>query len=157
MSRATVYRWFPGGRDELVSAAITSAVADFFAALADDVGDPRDVATYLARGIVAGHRRLAEHTTLQRVLRDEAEQFVPELVEVMPIVVELVRAAIVERLAGAAVRPGVDVGEAADLLARLALSTMSAPGSLDLDDPDAVHRFVVDRLLAGVVEPATGR
>jgi hypothetical protein len=135
-----------------VSAAVTQAVADFFTGLAEDVGDPDDVATYLARGIVAGHRRLAEHTTLQRVLRDEAEQLVPQLAEVMPIVVELVRAALVERLAADEVRPGVEVGEAADLLARLALSVMGAPGTLDLDDPEAVHRFVTDGLLAGVLE-----
>ena len=33
VGRATVYRLFPGGRDELVSAAVTHAVADFFRAL----------------------------------------------------------------------------------------------------------------------------
>lgn len=152
MSRATVYRWFPGGRDELVSAAVTHAVADFFAALGEDVGDADDLATFLTRGISAGHRRLDEHVTLQRVLRDEADQFVPQLAEVMPIVVELVRAELMVRLARERLRPGVDAGEAADLLARLSLSVMGAPGSWDLEDPAAVRRLVDDQLLAGVVE-----
>ena len=44
-------------------------------------------------------------------------------------------------------------GDAADFLARMVLSYISAPGRWDLDDPDQVARLVRSELLAGVVAP----
>jgi AcrR family transcriptional regulator len=137
-----------------VSAAVTHAVVDFFAALDEEVGPAADVTTLLERGIVAGHRRLGDHATLQRALRDEADQIVPRLASVMPMVVELLRAELERRLAAERLRPGVHPTEAADLLARLTLSMMGAAGTWDLDDPAAVRRLVRGQLLAGVLADA---
>jgi AcrR family transcriptional regulator len=152
VARATVYRTFPGGRDELVSAAVTQAVIDFFAGLRADIGEVDDVTTLLERGLVAARRRLDRHEVLQRALQDEADQIVPRLATVMPTVVDLLRADLAERLARERLRPGVDVAEAADLLARLSLSLIGSPGRWDMDDPDAVRRLVRGRLLAGVLD-----
>ncbi len=52
--------------------------------------------------------------------------------------------------------PGVDLGDAADFLARMVLSYISAPGRWDLDQPDQVARLVRSELLAGVVVPVPG-
>jgi hypothetical protein len=112
-----------------VSVAVTQAVVDFFAALDEDVGQPADVSTLLERGIVAGHRRVGDHATLQRALRDEADQIVPRLASVMPMIIELLRTELVRRLAEERLRPGVRPAEAADLLARLTLSIMGAAGT----------------------------
>jgi hypothetical protein len=49
------------------------------------------------------------------------------------------------------VAAGVDLDEAADFLARMVLSYMSAPGRWDLDDPVQVAQLVRAELLAGVV------
>ncbi len=147
-----MYRAFPGGRDELVSAAVTRAVVDFFAGLRADIGDVPDVTTLLERGLVAGRLRLDQHTVLQRALEDEADQIVPELATVLPIVLQLLRAELVDRLAHERLRPGVEASEAADLLARMALSIIGSPGGWDMDDPDAVRRLVRGQLLAGVIE-----
>jgi AcrR family transcriptional regulator len=152
VGRATVYRAFPGGRDELVSAAVTRAVADFFTGLQADIGDVPDVTALLERGLVAGRRRLDEHAVLQRALQDEADQLVPQLATVMPIVIELLRTELIARLQRERLRPGVEAGEAADLLARLVLSLIGSPGSWDMDDPAAVRRLVRGQLLAGVIE-----
>jgi hypothetical protein len=111
-----------------------------------------DVATLLERGLLAGHRRLEEHEVLQRALEAEADQVVPPLATVMPVILDLLRAELAPRLARERLRPGVRVGEAADLLARLMVSFIGSPGSWDLDDPAAVHRLVRDQLLAGVLE-----
>ena len=53
--------------------------------------------------------------------------------------------------------PGWCVAEAADFLARMVLSYMTAPGRWDLDDPDQVARLVRAELLGGIVptEPLT--
>ena len=56
------------------------------------------------------------------------------------------------RLASGPLRPGVEVHEAADLIARLTLSLISSPGGWDMDDPGAVRRLVRGQLLAGVVD-----
>jgi AcrR family transcriptional regulator len=152
VARATVYRVFPGGRDELVSAAVTRAVADFFAGLQADIGDVPDVTSLLERGLVAGRHRLDEHTVLQRALEDESDQIVPQLATVMPIVIELLRTELAGRLAQERLRPGVDAGEAADLLARMVLSLIGSPGGWDMDDPVAVRRLVRIQLLAGVLD-----
>jgi AcrR family transcriptional regulator len=151
VARATVYRVFPGGRDELVSAVVTRAVADFFAELRADVGDAPDVTTLLERGLVAGRHRLDEHAVLQRLLAAEADQIVPQLATVMPVVLGLLRAELAGRLAHEPLRPGVRVDEAADLLARLSLSLIGSPGGWDMDDPAAVRRLVRGQLLAGVL------
>lgn len=152
VARATVYRAFPGGRDELVSAAVAHAVGDFFAGLRADIGEVHDVATLLERGLVAGRRRLDQHAVLQRSLRDEADRIVPELASVVPVVLDALRAELAARLAGERLRPGVEVDEAADLVARLTLSLISSPGGWDMDDPGAVRRLVRGQLLAGVVD-----
>jgi hypothetical protein len=54
---------------------------------------------------------------------------------------------------------GVELNEAADFLARMVLSYMSAPGRWDLDDPVQVAQLVRSELLAGVVagpDPRSG-
>lgn len=152
VARATVYRAFPGGRDELVSAAVAHAVAEFFASLRADIGDVPDVTTLLERGLVAGRRRLDEHSVLQRTLQDEADQIVPQLATVLPVVLDLLRTELAGRLAGERLRPGVDPGEAADLLARMVLSLIGSPGGWDMHDPAAVRRLVRGQLLAGVID-----
>ena len=152
VARATVYRVFPGGRDELVSAGVTLAVVEFFAGLRADIGEVGDVATLLEVGLVAARRRLDDHEVLQRVLQAEAGQIVPQLARIMPAVVDLLRAELAGRLATERLRPGVDVDEAADLLARLSLSLIGTPGGWDMDDPAAVRRLVRGQLLAGVVD-----
>ncbi|HET9610539.1 MAG TPA: helix-turn-helix domain-containing protein [Acidimicrobiales bacterium] len=152
VARATVYRAFPGGRDELVTAAVAHAVRDFFAGLRADIGEVHDVVTLLERGLVAGRRRLDQHAVLQRSLRDEADRVVPELATVMPVVLDALRAQLAAWLARERLRPGVEVDEAADLVARLTLSLISSPGGWDMDDPGAVRRLVRGQLLAGVVD-----
>ena len=152
VARATVYRVFPGGRDELLSAVVAQAVVDFFDGLRSDIGVVPDVTTLLERGLVAARRRLDRHAVLQRALEAEADQIVPQLATVMPVIVELLAAQLATRLAKERLRPGVEVGEAADLLARLALSLIGTPGAWDMDDPAAVRRLVRGQLLAGVLD-----
>ncbi len=64
---------------------------------------------------------------------------------------ELARDYFVELLGHEQLRPGVDVGEAADYLARLFLSYLGSQGSWDLTDEGDVRRLVRTQLLAGVV------
>lgn len=151
VARATVYRYFPGGRDELISAVVTSEVTAFFARLQDDVGDAPDFPTLLERVLLVAHRRLEDHEVLQHVLEVEADRLMPPLVLVMPIIKSLLCEAFAARLVAERLRPGVAPGEAAEFLARMVLSYMGTAGCWDLDDPAEVARLVRGHLLAGVL------
>ena len=154
LSRATLYRAFPGGRDEVLDAVVTWEVARFFLRLSDAIhADELDTTTVLERGLLAARDALEHHELLQRLLREEAEQLVPSLATVLPLVVQALGDWFRPRLEVAHLRPGVDAAEAADLVARMALSYLGTPGRWDLSDPAQVHRLVRDHLLAGILEP----
>lgn len=152
LSRATLYRAFPGGRVELLDAMVTWEVARFFARIGDAI-QPRtlDAVTVLERGLLAARDALEDHELVQQLLRDEADQVVPSLVTVMPMLVQALADWYRPRLEAAALQPGVDPVEAADLVARLALSYVGTPGLWDLGDPGAVRQLVREHLLAGVL------
>lgn len=151
ISRATIYRYFPGGREELTAAVVSWEVGRFVEQLQADGADAAGFAEWLARRLQAARRRLDEHEVLQRALAEEADQVLPPLVSVMPILQGMLRDEMAERLEGEQLRPGVDRGQAADLLSRLLLSFMGTAGVWELDDPAEVDRLVRTQLLAGVL------
>jgi AcrR family transcriptional regulator len=153
VARATIYRHFPGGRDELLQAVVTWEVGEFLTHLAADAAGATDFADWLARSLSSARRRLDEHQVLQQALQLEADQLLGPLVTVMPLVRTMLRDELAERLAGERLRPGVDRDEAADVLARLLLSFMGTPGCWQLDDRAEIDRLVHRQLLAGIVEP----
>ena len=151
LSRATIYRHFPGGKDELFEAVISWEVARFFTRLGEETDAAPDFTAWLTRGMLAARRQLDEHTVLQRLLEDEADQLVPRLVTVMPIVLAVLREQLAQRLADERLRPGVDLREASELLARLMVSYIGTPSVWQLDDADQVDKLVRTQLLAGVL------
>ncbi|MCU1455727.1 MAG: transcriptional regulator, TetR family [Acidimicrobiales bacterium] len=152
LARATLYRHVPGGREQLISEAITWEVGRFFTELGHAVDDAPDFATRLERALIYAHRAVDEHEVLQKVLETEPERLLPQLTESAPIVLALLRAYLEEHLAGEALRPGVTAERAADWLARMGLSFIIAEGSWDLRDPVAVRRLVREQLLVGILE-----
>jgi AcrR family transcriptional regulator len=151
VSRATIYRHFPGGRDELIQAVVSWEVGRFFDKLAEDTADATDFTDWLAQTLLSARHRLVEHEVLQHAFALEADQLVPPMLTVMPIALGMLREQIAERLAREELRPGVDLDEAADLLARLLVSFIGTPGSWNLDDPEQLDRLVRGQLLAGVL------
>lgn len=154
LSRATLYRAFPGGRDEVLDAVVTWEVARFFGRVSDAIHpDELDSVAVLEQGLLAARDALEHHELLQRVLREEADLLMPSLATVMPMVVRALADWYRPRLEAVTLRPGVDPAEAADLVARMALSYLGTPGRWDLTDPAQVRRLVRDHLLAGVLAP----
>jgi len=151
LARATLYRAFPGGREEVLGAVVTWEVARFFGRLGDAIHPADlDLPEVLERGLLAAREAMEHHELLQRLLREEADQLVPSLATVMPLVVQALADWLRPRLEAEPLRPGVDPAEGAELLARLLLSYLSTPGRWDLGDPDAVRRLVHDHLLATI-------
>lgn len=151
VSRATVYRTFPGGRDELISATVSWATRQFFVRLFEHVQDAGSLEQVMERGIMFAHRAIVEHDVLQRVMQTEPEKLLPALTVESIRIRQSIAAFLVPYLSQRGVARGVDPDEAADFLARMVLSYISAPGRWDLDDPDQVAELVESELLAGVV------
>ncbi len=78
MSRATVYRHFPGGREELIGATIAWEELRFFSRLYDELHDAPTLEEVLERGLPFAHRAIVEHEVLQRVLETEPGPPAPE-------------------------------------------------------------------------------
>ncbi len=151
VARATVYRHFPGGRDQLVSEVITWEVGRFFSRLGEEVDEAPDFATLLEQALLFAHRSVQEHEILQKVVETEPERLLPQLTETAPLVHAVVRDYLAHALRHEELRPGVDLVGAADWLARMVLSFIIAGGRWDLTDPQAVRRLVREELLVGVL------
>jgi AcrR family transcriptional regulator len=151
VSRATVYRLFPGGREELLDATVAWATLDFFLRLYEEVRDAATLEEVMERGIAFAHRAILEHQVLQRVLQTEPEKLLPALTVESNRIRSGIAAFLVPFLEERGMAEGVDPGEASDFLARMLLSYMAQPGRWDLEDPAQVARLVRSELLAGVV------
>jgi AcrR family transcriptional regulator len=151
MSRATLYRYFPGGRDELISAVVGWEYTRFFTRLYEEVQSADSLEEVMERGLSFASRAIEEHAVLQRVLKTEPEVLLPQLTTKSRATQELVAAFLVPYLLRHRLAPGVDVIEAADFLARMVLSYIASPGRWDLQDPEQVARLVQAELLAGIL------
>lgn len=154
VARATVYRHFPDGKDQLIAEAITWAVGQFFAELAEAVDEAADFPTLIEQALVHAHRAVDEHVVLQKVLETEPERLLPQLTQSAPQVQEVLRDYLAEKLRDQPLRPGIDPLAAGDWLARMGLSFILAGGQWDLTDPASVRRLVREELLAPILDPA---
>jgi AcrR family transcriptional regulator len=150
MSRATVYRYFPGGREELVSAVVAWEFARFFLRLYEEVADAASLEEVMERGLMFAHRALVGHEVLQRMLVTEPETLLPRMTIEANQTQELVAAFLTPYLVRHGMREGDELEAAADFLARMVLSYIGSPGRWDLEDPDQVALLVRCELLAGI-------
>jgi AcrR family transcriptional regulator len=156
VSRATVYRVFPGGRDELIDEVVSWATVQFFAELREQVRGATTLEAVMEEGITFAHRSIVEHDVLQRVMQTEPETLLPALTIESTRIRHGIAGFLTPYLEQRGLADGVDLAEAADFLARMVLSHIAAPGRWDLDDPTQVAQLVRAELLAGVVSPAAG-
>jgi len=154
LSRATVYRYFPGGRDELVAAVVSWQYVEFFTRLYEEVLDAASLEEVLERGLLFARRAVLEHQVLQKVLQTEPEVLLPQLTLQSNRTIAAIATFLEPYLLRHPLAEGVDVHEAADFLARMILTYIASPGHWDMSDPGQVAALVRTELLAGVVAPA---
>jgi AcrR family transcriptional regulator len=151
LSRATIYRYFPGGRDQLVSETVTWEVGRFFARLADAIADAPDFRTRVEQGLAFAHRSLRDHEAFQRAMATDQGEIRARLAGIAPIVVGVIRSYLEPLLEAETLVDGVAPIEAADHLARLIGSLIVDEGVWDLGDPAQVRELVDRWLLSGIV------
>jgi AcrR family transcriptional regulator len=155
VSRATVYRYFPGGREQVVRDVISWEAGRFFERLAAAVSGAQDLAELVSEALLFAHRSIASHQVLQKVLDTEPELLLPQLTIENTRLLAFIRAFLSGWVARAPLRAGITPDEATDLLSRLILSYIGAPGGWDLTDPAAVRRLVAVEMIATVCEPSS--
>ena len=143
VSRASVYRWFPGGRDQLLADTIAWQTDQFFLRLAREVEDLERLEDVVATALRQGHRWLQEHEVLQRLVATEAGRVVPTIEDEVRRLVPEIATFIGPWL------PSHDPA-AAEYVARMVLSLIGSPGRWDLDDDAQLDDLVRTEILAGV-------
>ncbi len=154
VSRATIYRQFPGGRDELLLETVGWELANYFNELADHVRDAPNLAELLQRGLAFAHHSVTEHAVLNKIMDTEPERLLPllttESTKTLPFIADFLLPYLRREAEAGRLRPGVDLDRAAEYLARAILSLIGAPGRWDLADPDQVAELVRTELLGGI-------
>ncbi len=150
VSRATLYRLFPGGRDVLFDALRRRENADFFGRVLATVHDAEGLEDLLVRVVVAatGELRADEHLSI--MLAAEPGETMRELsVDGLPRIVN----SAVEFLVPL-VDPYLDRDESlplVELLARLVISYFLAPSAtVDLGDHESARRFLRTHVLSAL-------
>jgi AcrR family transcriptional regulator len=152
LSRATVYRLFPGGRDGLLEVVAEVEIARFFAAVVERLEAAQDLEELLVTGMAEAGRRILEHDALQFLLAHEPEVVVPRLafrqLDVVLRTAAIVVAPHLERWL-----PSEDALRAAEWITRLVLSYASTPaGDLSIGDEASVRRLVRAFVLPGLLQ-----
>jgi AcrR family transcriptional regulator len=78
-SRATVYRTFPGGKEEVIAAVADTEVARLFSTIAVAMGAAEDLEDAVVAGIVATASAIEDHAALGYVLENEPGVLLPQL------------------------------------------------------------------------------
>ncbi|MFV0306956.1 MAG: TetR/AcrR family transcriptional regulator [Desertimonas sp.] len=155
VSRATIYRLFPGGKDVLFEALRVRELEEFFAVLRDRVAGavtPEDV---LVRTVVAATEQLRADDQLAMLLAAEPGVMLNQLtVAGVPRII---------RFATAFLSPFVEphlgrarAREVIDVMSRLTISYFLAPSdAVDLGDEASARAFLVPLLQPYLTEPTT--
>lgn len=142
VSRATLYRLFPGGREVLFEALRVRELEEFFTELRAEVEWAADLEDLLVGIAVAATQALRADEQLAVMLATEPGQIASELtVEGLPRIISMATAALLPQVA-----EYLDTDRAAlalDLLARIVISYFLAPsGRIDLGDPGSARDFL---------------
>jgi AcrR family transcriptional regulator len=153
VSRATVYRSFPGGKERLLEVGIQHELGRLFLAAEAQAAAATTLEDLLCAGIAVALRELSEHAALQFLLAHEPEAILPHVAfhrlgPVLAAVAELSRPHLSRFLPGDEVRP------AAELVTRLILSfTFSPSEAVDANDAASIRRLVRTYLLPAMTRP----
>ncbi|MBV8981768.1 MAG: TetR/AcrR family transcriptional regulator [Acidimicrobiia bacterium] len=150
ISRATIYRLFPGGKDALLEAITRTELDRFFSGLAQRFDEAPDLEDLLVAGMVYACRALACHEALQFVLAYEPEVVLPKVAfhhaDRVLTAISAFAAPYLAPHVGADVAPRV-----AEWVARLVLTYTLAPAdNVDVGDEESARRLVRTFVLPGL-------
>ena len=141
VSRATLYRAFPGGKDVAFEALQRHELSRFFTLVEDRFRDADTLEDLLVVGAVEAAHFLLGHEALGYLLRHEPNRVIPAYGHLQGGLA-IATGFLAPHLARFVPDPRVAT-EGAELVVRLLLSYAADPSpTVDLTDPDSVRRFV---------------
>lgn len=155
VSRATLYRMFPGGKDVLFDALRVREVEEFFTRLGVALEGVDELDELLVRAVVVATRELRSDQHLALVLAAEPGQVIPQLtVEGLPRIMRVAAVFLVPLVAQYV--PRDEAARLVEVLARLVISYFLAPSDhVDLGDAESAARFVRTFVLPAVSSTLT--
>ncbi len=154
VSRATLYRMFPGGKDVLFDAMRVRELEDFFTRLTGELDGLTDLEEILVRTVVYSTRELRSDEHLALMLASEPGETLSNLtVQGLPRIIRMA-----SLFLAPTVEPHLGREQAArmvDLVARLVISYFLAPSDLvDLGEPASARTFMTTHILPAFVPAA---
>jgi AcrR family transcriptional regulator len=155
VSRATVYRVFPGGKEGLLDVLARREARRFFTAVGEAMAAADTLEDTLVAGMAEAGRGILAHEALQYLMAHEPEAVLPRLafarLDEVLAVSALVAAPHLERW----LAPD-DARRAGEWVARLVLSYACTPGDSEFDiaDSASVRRLVRTFVLPGLTDPS---
>lgn len=139
VSRATLYRMFPGGKDVLFDALRVRDLEDFFTRMSADIDGHDDLESLLVRMVVAATRELRADEQLAMMLASEPGEALGQLtVEGILRVATVFLVPIVGHYL-----PREDAAKIVELLCRLVISYFLAPSDVvDFGNAESVRTFI---------------
>ena len=150
ISRATLYRLFPGGKDAVVRAVVETGTARLFSDIGAAMGSSTDVESLLVAGIAGAARHLRAHDALDYLVRHEPGTVLPHLA--FGGMDRLLDAAcrFAEPFLGRWLAPE-EAARAAEWAARIVVSYLVCPGGdVDLTDEADVAHLVSTFVMPGI-------
>jgi AcrR family transcriptional regulator len=147
ISRATLYRIFPGGRDVLFDAVRRHSIEEFFADIRTELEGASSLEDFLVRVIVAASRALREDTELAALLATQPGVALGDLTldgldRIIGVATGFITPFTDEFI------PASEAAEIVDIVVRLTISHYLSPSQLfDLTDKKSVTRLVRAHLL----------
>lgn len=154
LSRATIYRVFPGGKEVLAEAVLAAEITRFYGSLSVELDAAEELEDLLTIGVGSAMRFLLGHEALRAVIELDPELVLPQCAfhRLGPLL-KVATGFVVPYI-----RPHVpdpsDAVHAAQHVVRVVLSYTLAPSpALDPADEDSVRRFVRTYLIPAIVTP----
>jgi AcrR family transcriptional regulator len=150
-SRATLYRTFPGGKEDVLAAVVETEVARLFSALAVAMGEATDLEDVLVAGMVEAARRLSSHSAVNYLLCHEAGVILPHLTFADMDRILITAGDFAAPFFGRWLDPD-QASRAAEWAVRIVLAYVAdpAPGT-DLTDPGDTRALVRTFVLPGIL------
>jgi AcrR family transcriptional regulator len=151
ISRATLYRTFPGGKEAVLHAVVETEVARFFSGLAVVMGEAHDLEDVLVAGLVEAARRLSTHEALLYMLEFEPEVMLPHLAFAEMDRVLLAASEFAAPFFARWLEPE-QAARAAEWAVRIVISHLSSPSpGVELTDPASARHMVNTFMLPGIL------
>jgi AcrR family transcriptional regulator len=147
VSRATLYRMFPGGKDVLYEALRVRELEDFFTRLSAHLDGASDFEDLLVRCVVHATHELRSDQHLSLMLASEPGETLGQLtVDGVPRIIRVATVFLAPLVDGYLSRR--DGARLVELLSRLVISYFLAPSDqVDLGEPDSARTFIQTYIL----------